>query len=133
MMKGSCLCGAVEYEIVQLDSPIAHCACHTCRKAHAAAFTMTAAVSREHFQWRKGEDKLKSYESSAGKHRYFCANCGSHIVAERTGQPNLILRVATLDEDPGQVPVCGIWQSHQVPWLEYGPQIPSFPERYPGR
>lgn len=46
-MKGSCACGAVEYEIDQLDMPIAHCHCRTCRKAHAAAFAPTARVMRE--------------------------------------------------------------------------------------
>lgn len=49
-MKGSCLCGAVAYEIDQLDMPIGHCHCHTCRKAHAAAYTSTAGVLREHFR-----------------------------------------------------------------------------------
>ena len=132
-MKGSCLCGTVEYEILQLDSPIAHCACRTCRKAHAAAFNSSAAVSRGNFSWRKGQENLKHYESSPGKRRYFCANCGSHIVAERAGQPNLILRVATLDDDPGVTPACLIWQSHEAAWLEYGSRIPSFPEWQPGR
>jgi hypothetical protein len=132
-MKGSCLCGAIEYEIDQLDSPIGHCACRTCRKAHAAAFNSSAWVSRHHFSWKKGEDNLKYYESSPGKRHYFCANCGSHLLAERTGHPNLILRVATLDEDPGQRPVRQIWQSHAVPWLEHGPEIPSYPEWQPGR
>jgi ADP-ribosyl-[dinitrogen reductase] hydrolase len=37
-MRGSCLCGAIEYEVSQLDSPIEHCSCRFCRKAHAAAF-----------------------------------------------------------------------------------------------
>lgn len=132
-MEGSCLCGTIEYEIVQLDSPIAHCSCRTCRKAHAAAFNSSAAVRREHFRWRKGQESLKSYESSLGKRRYFCGNCGSHLVAERVGEPNLILRVATLDDDPGKRPARHIWQSHEVRWLEYGPQIPSFPEWQPGR
>ena len=131
-MKGSCLCGTVEYEIIQLDSPIAHCACRTCRKAHAAAFNSSAAVNRDHFRWSKGQENLKYYESSPCKRRYFCGTCGSHLVAERIGQPNLILRVATLDDDPGGKPVCRIWQSHEVPWLENGYQIPSFPEWQPG-
>ena len=132
-MKGSCLCGDVEYEIDRLDSPITHCACRTCRKAHAAAFNTSAAVSRDHFRWRKGQESLKYHESSPGKRRYFCANCGSHLVAQRIGQPDLILRVATLDDDPGTKPVCEIWKSHEVSWLDYGPQIPSFPEWQPGR
>ena len=56
-MKGSCLCGAIVYEVDQLDMPILHCHCTTCRKAHAAAFTSTAGVNRDHFRWVEGKDK----------------------------------------------------------------------------
>jgi len=132
-MRGSCLCGAVQYEIAQLDGPIGHCHCHTCRKANAAAFTSTAWVSREHFKWTKGQDKLSSYESSPGKFRRFCSVCGSHLVAERSGQPQVILRVATLDDDPGNRPVGHIWVSHDVPWLRDDGEIPSYAEWPLGR
>jgi hypothetical protein len=131
-MRGSCLCGQVEYEASQLDSPIEHCSCRFCRKAHAAAFNTGALVKREHFRWLKGSALLKSYESSPGKLRYFCGNCGSHLVAERAGLDALILRVATLDEDPGQTPQLHIWASDEVPWLRYGPQIVAYPQWEPG-
>ena len=61
-MKGSCLCGAIVYEIDQLDMPISHCHCRTCRKVHAATFVPTAGVKREHFRWLKGQDKLATFE-----------------------------------------------------------------------
>ncbi len=131
-MKGSCLCGAIEYEIDSIDMPIAHCHCRTCQKAHAAAFASTAGVMHEHFHWLKGEEMLSSFESSPGKLRYFCSRCGSHLVAERVNQPHVILRVATLDEDPGITPQMHIWTSHDVPWLKYQ-GIPSYPEWQPER
>jgi hypothetical protein len=119
-MKGSCLCAAVEYEVDRIDMPIAHCHCHTCRKAHAAAFATTAGVRHEHFRWLKGEDRLTSFESSPGKLRYFCSLCGSHLVAQRAEQAHVIVRVATLDEDPGITPTLHIWCSHDAPWLQDG-------------
>jgi ADP-ribosyl-[dinitrogen reductase] hydrolase len=130
-MRGSCLCAQVEYEVLRLDSPIEHCSCRYCRKAHAAAFSTAVLVKREHFRWLKGGDLLKSYESSPGKRRYFCANCGTHLVAQRVGLDALILRVATLDDDPGQVPQFQIWASDEVPWLQYGPDIIAYPEWEP--
>ena len=105
--------------------PILHCHCTTCRKAHSAPFAPTAGVFREHFRWLAGEEKLSSYESSPGKLRHFCSVCGSHLVAERASQPHVVLRVATLDEDPGQRPRAHIWTSHDVPWLGYGEVLPS--------
>ena len=132
-MRGSCLCGAVVYEVDQLAAPIQHCSCHTCRKAHAAAFNTAADVRREHFRWVFGVDKLSRYESSPGKQRYFCSNCGSQLVAEREGRDTVVLRVATLDDDPQVQPSQQIWKSHEVPWLAYGSHVPAYDEWEPGR
>jgi hypothetical protein len=132
-MKGSCLCGAIEYEIDQLDMPIGHCHCRTCRKAHAAAFSSAAGVTREHFRWLKGKEKLTTFESSPGKLRHFCSVCGSHLVAERSMQSHVIVRVATLDEDPLAKPTMRIWRSHDAFWLQDGEDVPSYQEWQPGR
>jgi hypothetical protein len=99
-LKGSCLCGAVHYEVDRLDTPIGLCHCATCRKAHAAPYAPTARVMRDHFRLIAGADKLAAFESSPGKMRRFCSVCGTHIVAERAEQPHVVLRVATLDDDP---------------------------------
>ena len=131
-MKGSCLCGAVQYEIDQLG-PIGNCHCHTCRKAHAAAFASTARVNRDHFRWLAGKEKLSSFESSPGKLRHFCSACGSHVMAERPDQAHVILRVATLDDDPGITPSVHIWRSHDAPWLQDSEATNSYPEWPPDR
>lgn len=131
-MLGSCLCGQVGYAVLQLDSPIGHCSCRTCRKAHAAAFNSYASVRLEHFQWLRGKELLKSFESSPGKRRVFCGNCGTQLVAmDARDSESVVLRVATLDEDPGQTPQEHIWASHEVPWLAYGPMVHAYPERAP--
>ncbi len=130
-LKGSCLCTAVRYEIDQLDSPIAHCHCVTCRKANAAAFASTARVARDHFHLTAGADKLSAFESSPGRFRRFCSVCGTHVVAERAEQPHVVLRVATLDDDPSTRPIVHIWTSHSVPWLA-DEGLPQFPEWPPG-
>ncbi|MBB3232624.1 GFA family protein [Halomonas stenophila] len=132
-MKGSCLCGAVTYEVDRLDMPIGHCHCRTCQKAHAAAFATTAGVERRHFRWTADERHLSHYESSPGKRRWFCSLCGTHLMAERAGQPHVILRVATLDEDPGERPALHIWRSHEVPWLAHDEALPSYKAWPPGR
>ncbi|HLD68381.1 MAG TPA: GFA family protein [Pseudomonas sp.] len=132
MLSGSCLCGAVAYSIEQLDMPIGHCHCLTCQKAHSAAFASTAGVMREHFRWTRGEDRLSRYESSPGKLRGFCSVCGSQLIAERPAQAHVIVRVATLDQDPGVRPARHIWVSHDRPWLSQD-GLPAYPEWPPGR
>lgn len=132
MLTGSCLCGAVTYQVEQLDMPIGHCHCLTCQKAHSAAFASTAGVMREHFRWTRGEDRLSRYESSPGKLRWFCSGCGSQLIAERPAQAHVIVRVATLDQDPGVRPAQHIWVSHDRPWLSQD-DLPAYSEWPPGR
>ena len=125
-LKGSCLCGAVRYEADQIDMPIVHCHCVTCRKAHASAFATSAGVMRGHFRWTAGETKLRTYPSSRDKLRHYCSECGTHLMAERLAQPHVLVRVATLDDDPGQRPARHIWASHAVPWLTDGADVPRY-------
>ena len=133
MLKGSCLCGTVAFECGDLSGPIGHCHCTTCRKAHAAAFATTARVSRDDFKWVQGEDQVAAYESSPGKNRHFCKNCGTHLMAAWTGEPSVILRLGCLDTDPGKTPKGHIWTSHAVSWLDYGPDLPMFPQTPPAQ
>jgi hypothetical protein len=118
----------VAFAANDLSGPIAHCHCHTCRKAHGAAFATTARVDRAHFSWTRGEDTLRHYESSPGKLRHFCGRCGTHLMAEWIDAPAVILRLGALDDDPGGRPAVHIWTSHEVPWLDYGADLPRLPE-----
>lgn len=128
-MKGSCLCQAVQYSVESLAGPIHYCHCEKCRKAHAAPFNATAGADRAGFRWAKGEEHLGAFESSPGKRRWFCRQCGSHLMAEWADKPYVIIRVATLDEDPGAEIKGHIWVSHDLPWLQYGEEVPRYWEK----
>jgi hypothetical protein len=124
-LRGNCLRKAVCYEVDQLDMPIGHCHCVTCRKAHPAAFASTARVMRDQFRWTAGEEKPSTYESSPGKLRGFCSVCGTQLIAERPSQPHIILPVATLDYDPGVTPAMHIWTRMNHPGWLTGKEVPS--------
>ena len=104
---------------------IIHCHCHTCRKTHGTAFSSVTAVPREKFRWLRGEDVLGASESSPGKFRRFCTHCGSHVMAERTSQPVVLLRLGCLDTPVSGLPQVHIWRSDAAPW--YDPKL-AFPE-----
>ncbi|MFC1750194.1 GFA family protein [Pseudomonadota bacterium] len=118
LANGSCLCGGVKYEISDGLGDITHCHCPTCRKAHGAAFSSVAAVDIENFKFTSGKDLLKSYESSPGKTRHFCSNCGSQIYAHRAAQNHYILRLGTLDDAPLMKTKEHIWISQKAAWYD---------------
>jgi hypothetical protein len=130
VIRGSCLCGAVAFEVDRLASPIGHCHCRTCRKAHGAAFATTARVERSHFRWVRGAEALRAFESSPGKLRHFCGQCGTHLIAEWIDQPAVILRLGALDDDPGARPAVHIWLGDAVPWLGYRSEVPGYSGAY---
>ncbi len=45
--------------------------------------------------------------------------------------PDVILRAATLDDDPGVRPALHMWASHDVPWLVAPEDAPRYPEDDP--
>lgn len=77
MHKGSCLCGAVTFEIEgDLPAPTA-CHCTKCRK-HTGHHEAGTDVLRSAMTVR-GEDKLTWYHSSEKVRRGFCSVCGSSL------------------------------------------------------
>lgn len=128
MLAGSCLCGAVAYEVDAEPGPIIHCHCETCRKAHGSAFSSLMGVPRAALRWTRGEDKLAAFESSPGKLRRFCTVCGSQVVAERKGQPNVMLRLGCLDTPITDRPKAHIWRSDAASWYDPKDLLPELPE-----
>ena len=76
---------------------------------------------------------MSAFESSPGRFLRFCSGCGSHILAERLNDPHVVLRVATLDEDPCVRPAIHIWIADSAPWLDEGDDLPRYLEWPPGR
>jgi hypothetical protein len=131
MLTGSCLCGRVAYEADAELAPIVHCHCVTCRKTHGSAFSTVSRVPRDRFRWTSGETLLKGFESSPGKTRYFCSECGSHIVATRDGSDLVMLRMGCLDSEIADRPRMHIWRSEAASWYDPNEPLPEWPEAAP--
>jgi hypothetical protein len=77
MHKGSCLCGAVTFEVEgDLPGPDA-CHCRKCRKQSGHYFVSTdVPKSALHV---RGADKVSWFQSSEKARRGFCSICGSSL------------------------------------------------------
>ncbi|KTB66824.1 GFA family protein [Pseudomonas allii] len=77
--QGSCLCGAVTYQVSTSLKAATHCHCKKCQKSHGAAFATYASAPQSAVNIRQVRGTLKSYESSPGITRQFCSECGSSL------------------------------------------------------
>lgn len=127
MISGSCLCGKVTYTISGEVGDIVHCHCQSCRKAHGSAFSSVAAVNDKYFHLSSSEP-LGCFESSKGKNRYFCLNCGTQIYAKRKGTEHIILRLGSLDDDPESKETSHIWVSQKATWYKLDSNLPKYEE-----
>lgn len=77
MLKGSCLCDAVRFQITGPFSAIEACHCIQCRK-WTGHFFANIEVPRNSLEIQ-GSDHITWHESSEKVRRGFCAICGSSL------------------------------------------------------
>lgn len=77
MHTGSCLCGAVTFEVEGGLAPPDACHCEQCRR-WTGHYLVSTDVSRAALRVI-GEERLRWYRSSARVRRGFCSDCGSSL------------------------------------------------------
>ena len=129
MLRGSCLCGAVSYQVSGPFAEIGHCHCSMCRKSSGAAFVTWGLFDPGQFRWTSGESGLRAYDSSPGRQRLSCAGCGSLLAGAHEGAVGEVA-LGSLDDDPGARPTVHIFVGSRACWHDITDDLPRF-ERWP--
>ena len=84
MIRGSCLCGGVKFEVDRVVGPFELCHCNRCRKVSGSAFMAAVGVRRSDFRFLSGLDLIRSYEAPVIETPppykvCFCSRCGSAV------------------------------------------------------
>ena len=131
MIKGSCACGGICFEIDAVRS-MTHCHCAICRKLTGASFATYAHVEKAKFRWRAGQELIIRYESAPGSFRAFCRVCGSRAPGQAPYLATVSVPAGLLDDDPGVRPLLHVFTSSKAPWWEITGDLPQFPKWVPG-
>jgi hypothetical protein len=126
MLKGSCCCGTVRYELSSDPKMMGTCHCTRCRKVGASTFVIVDAAS---FRWIAGEDQVRRYEPEAGYtySRAFCSQCGSSLGDAGGAASTFALAANSLDEDPGIRNRFHEFVAEKPDWLPIGDDAKQFP------
>lgn len=95
MKTGSCLCGAVAYEISGLMKDALACHCTQCRK-QTGSYWISSGVADADFKLTK-QDGLKWFASSDVAKRGFCKECGSNLFWKQNGSDTTSICVGGID------------------------------------
>jgi hypothetical protein len=132
VVRGSCLCSGVAYEIEGALEVIRNCHCSRCRKARSAAHASNLFPDPTRFRWIGGEELVESFKLPEAERftSCFCGLCGSSL--PRVGQGYIVVPAGTLDDDPGVREGLHIFCGSKAPWYEITDALPQFDEYPPG-
>ena len=129
MQKGSCLCSSIRYQINGEVSEFGYCHCKSCRKASGSAHGANIGVERKNLYLDDPDRNMKEYESSPGKLRAFCGNCGSPIYAYLRSNPDVVrIRLGTLDTELGKTAKAHTFVRDKADWDVIEGSLPVFDE-----
>ena len=120
---GSCLCGAVKFQVTGPLRPVVACHCRQCQKTsgHHVAATST---KREDFELLE-ERGLKWFASSVGIRRGFCQECGGNLFWDKAELPSITIFAGTLDQPSGLKLVEHIYVEEKADYYEITDGLPQ--------
>jgi hypothetical protein len=133
-VTGSCLCGAVRYEVTLPFRRANYCHCSRCRKHSGSNALVQGRVPREQFRLLDGEELIRVYRpKGGGAVKAFCAECGSSLFGGTWPDgPEVSIRFGTLDGDPGIRPQYRSHAASAAAWDQLPDDgLPRFPEQNP--
>ncbi len=95
MLKGSCLCGSVTYQVTGDLPPPSACHCGQCRKQSGHYWSATNANDAD-FKLTC-DDGLRWFNASDSAKRGFCGTCGSFLFWKRAGSRRIAISMGSFD------------------------------------
>ena len=124
MHKGSCLCGAVTFEVQgELPGPDA-CHCTKCRK-HSGHYFASTDVPRSAVTIR-GEENVSWYQSSEKARRGFCSTCGSSLFWDPLSRDWIGIAMGAFDTPTGTSLAIHIYTADKGDYYEIADSVPQF-------
>lgn len=130
-LRGSCLCGALEFVVTGEPARFYHCHCLRCRKSTGTGHASNLFVTNGELAWTGDTTQIKTYRLPGAQRfaRTFCTQCGGPLPREMGGDTRQVFVPAgTLDDEPNIRPQARIFQNSRAAWSCAGDEVPCFAE-----
>lgn len=131
-LSGSCLCGAIGYEITGSSKFFFHCHCSRCRKVSGTGHASNIIMQPDSVDWTRGADLLGIYKVPEAKRfrSVFCSRCGSPLPRVASDNSFATIPAGSLDIEPGISPQARIMDGSRSEWSCDASEMPTY-EVYP--
>jgi len=131
-LKGSCLCGAVTYEVTGEAKRFYHCHCSRCRKATGTGHASNLFLQPGRLMLLSGEEQVRAYKVPEALRftNVFCATCGGRLPRQAAADV-VVIPAGSLDVEPPMKPQGRIYQASRTGWSCSGDGLPEYPESVP--
>jgi hypothetical protein len=117
MLRGSCQCGGVQFEVPEPFERMGFCHCTTCKKLSGGGSTANGRARTEDIRILEGRDLISTYQPEEGTAKSFCSVCGSNLFG--FGWPEsewTSVRLPTIDTPFEQRPQAHGFVRSLAPW-----------------
>jgi hypothetical protein len=116
-LRGSCLCGGVEFEVAQAPETLRYCHCESCKKLSGSIGTVNGRVPSNAIRIVTGKELLQTFQPAEGSAKTFCLTCGSNLFGG--GWPDsetTSVRASSLDDPFDARPSAHLYVRSVAPW-----------------
>jgi hypothetical protein len=125
LLRGSCLCGLVAYEVPDSFEYSLYCHCSKCRRATGAAAKPFAAIKSDRLRFASGGDHVMRFGGGTN-HDAHCERCGSLLYSLVRNGTYLHVTLGTLIDSPSIRPTAHIFVGSKAPWDDICDGLPQF-------
>lgn len=124
LLRGNCLCGAVQFTVADAFRYALNCHCSQCRRATGSAFKPFGGIELARLSITHGAAHLHRYGEGAA-HDTHCQRCGSLLYSVVQGGTMVHVTYGSLLDTPTLSPTAHIFVGSKAPWYEITDNLPQ--------
>jgi hypothetical protein len=126
ILKGSCLCGGVKYEVSGEARRFYYCHCSRCRKATGTGHASNLFLQPATIKWLLGQEHVRTFKVPEAMRfaNQFCDICGGRLPRQPPDSDTVLIPAGSLDDEAPIRPQARIFTGSRASWSCYGDDLP---------
>jgi len=130
ILRGSCLCGGVAFEVEGPGRGVGSCHCSKCRKVSGTSGNAQFIVTTDLFRWVRGQQSVFTFKLADGWGPTRCKTCGSPVPASYDNGKRMWVQAGLMNDPLGTSIIKHIFCVSKADWDRESPDA-EYHDEYP--